>query len=215
MAKDPAFLFYYQDFLVGTSFHSNEEVGAYIRILAHLADKKTLSEKHMINICNSQKVWNSLKEKFTLDENGEYFNERLRDEVQKRRKYTQSRRNNRKSKEHMNNISKTYDKHMENEDVDVNVVNTNAVDSEDGLNDLWRNVFLGNAGAVEKDFVKELTEKHGKEKAKRILYDLRENGFKKVRTMKDALDKHGNIKPRSRASPDQEQEFQAVKTNFD
>ena len=46
--KDPAFLFYYQDFLVGTSFMSNEVIGAYIKILCYQADKGSISKEHML-----------------------------------------------------------------------------------------------------------------------------------------------------------------------
>jgi len=108
MPKDPAFLFYYQDFLVGTSFLTNEETGAYIRILAHLADKEVLDEEHMINICITQNIWDSIKSKFVVDNEGNFYNERLREESIKRREYAESRRKNRLGK------SKSYDKHMEN-----------------------------------------------------------------------------------------------------
>ena len=33
MGKDPAFLFYFRDFLVSTSFMTFEELGAYIKLL--------------------------------------------------------------------------------------------------------------------------------------------------------------------------------------
>ena len=45
--KDPAFLLYYTDFLVGTAFMTNEEVGMYIRILCNIADKGSLTEYQM------------------------------------------------------------------------------------------------------------------------------------------------------------------------
>jgi uncharacterized protein YdaU (DUF1376 family) len=118
--KDPAFLFYYQDFLVGTDELTNEETGAYIRCLCHQAHKGFITEKHMKNICNSYDVHNVIKNKFIYDENIEgYINLRLKTEIEKRQKYSESRSNNRKGnnkeKKHMKNISKTYVKHMENE----------------------------------------------------------------------------------------------------
>lgn len=116
MAKDPAFLFYYQDFLVGTTFMTNEEVGAYIRILCHLADKGGLSEEHMKNICQSYDIYKSIKSKFKLNGDNTYYNDRLRSEIEKRQKYAESRRNNRSGK----NICKSYDKHMENENENIN-----------------------------------------------------------------------------------------------
>jgi hypothetical protein len=120
MAKDPAFLFYHQDFFTGVSDMTNEEVGAYIRCLCIQAAKGGITEKHMLNICNSYEIDKAIKSKFIFDPaNGFFYNERLRDEIEKRKKYSESRANNRKSKksdsEHMNNISSTYDKHMENE----------------------------------------------------------------------------------------------------
>ena len=44
--KDPAVLFYFQDFLVGTEFMTDDEVGKYIRILCHQADKGALTDVH-------------------------------------------------------------------------------------------------------------------------------------------------------------------------
>jgi len=105
MGKDPAFLFYYQDFLVGCEFLTAEETGLYIRIICHLADKWSLSEKHMLSICKGYVFTDNLKEKFSLDQNGNYYQKRLREEVEKRRLYSESRRNN----------AKAYAKHMENE----------------------------------------------------------------------------------------------------
>ena len=118
MAKDPAFLFYYQDFLVGTDDMSNEEAGAYIRCLCHQAAKKTLSEKHMMKICLRQDIFDTVRAKFTSDENGGLINQRLQLEINKRVAFAESRRNNRLKKtsdKQVKNISKTYVQHMENE----------------------------------------------------------------------------------------------------
>ena len=109
MAKDPAFLFYYQDFLVGTEFMTAEEVGCYIRILCHLADKGRLSLKHMQSICKGYAFTDDLKSKFLTDKDGLFYHGRLSFEVQKRKDYTQSRRDN----------AKAYAKHMEDENENV------------------------------------------------------------------------------------------------
>jgi uncharacterized protein YdaU (DUF1376 family) len=68
--KDPAILFYYQDFLVGTSFLTNEEVGAYIRVLCHMADKGSISKEHILKICSTHDIYNAIIEKFQIDEDG-------------------------------------------------------------------------------------------------------------------------------------------------
>lgn len=116
MAKDPAFLFYYQDFLVGTDDFKNEEVGAYIRCLCIQAAKGGVSENHMKKICESPQVHNLIKKKFVFyPEEGVFRNDRLSEEVEKRKKFCESRGKNKKGKKHMKIISKSYDQHMENE----------------------------------------------------------------------------------------------------
>ena len=52
--------------------------------------------------------------KFKIDEEGKYYNERLEYEANRRKAYSESRRNNRKKKD-MNNICNSYEEHMENE----------------------------------------------------------------------------------------------------
>lgn len=121
MSKDPAFLFYHQDFFTGVSDMSNEEVGAYVRCLCVQASKGGITEKHMINICNSSDIHNEIKNKFNFNSETNLFeNKRLKEEIEKRRKYSESRSNNRKNKSKddnlTNNISKSYVNHMEIED---------------------------------------------------------------------------------------------------
>ena len=118
MAKDPAFLFYYQDFLVGTDEFTNEEVGAYIRCLCFQAAKGGISENHMIKICGSYENHQKIKNKFCFIESENlYKNARLSKEIEKRRNYCESRGNNKKGKKHMKIISKSHDSHMENENI--------------------------------------------------------------------------------------------------
>ena len=115
MSKDPAFLLYPQDFLVGTMTMTNEQVGKYVRLLClqHLTGH--LEEDDMIDICGDKdaRIWR----KFKQDDSGLYYNERLRMETEKRRKYSESRRKNLESKRvHM---EPHMEGHMENEDEDV------------------------------------------------------------------------------------------------
>jgi len=121
MAKDPAFLFYYQDFLVGTEFMSDEDIGKYIRILCHLADKDELSEKQVLNICKASVIPEEILGKLTKNGNGTYYNEKLREVVDKRRKFTESRRENAAKKKHKPNTSKSSVKHVENKSEKENV----------------------------------------------------------------------------------------------
>jgi len=113
MSKDPAFLFYSSDFLTGTMFMDNEQVGKFIRLMCAQHQKGRLTEKDMLKICGTHDE--DIFSKFAVDESGLYYNERLEQEVEKRRAYSESRRNNRKKKEDMLITSKTYVQHMENE----------------------------------------------------------------------------------------------------
>ena len=118
--KDPAFLFYSNDFLSGTMLMSNEEVGIYIKLLCLQHQQGHLEEKDMLSIGATKKVFS----KFIKDDKGYYYNERLEYEANKRKAYSESRKNNRKKKEtyeeDMKNICNSYEKHMENENININ-----------------------------------------------------------------------------------------------
>ena len=115
MAKDPAFLFYPGDFSTGTQFFTDEQVGKYVRLLMAQHQVGHLKEEHMIMICKTYD--NDIFSKFIKDSDGLYYNQRLEDETVKRKKYSESRSNNRKSEK---NISSTYDSHMENINSTIN-----------------------------------------------------------------------------------------------
>ena len=117
--KDPAFLFYSSDFLTGTMFMSDTQIGKYIKILCTQHQKGHLSEKDMLKIC--KRYDKDIFEKFVKDEDGKYYNIRLEKEITKRREYSKSRRNNRKNKISFENICFSYVKHMENENENINI----------------------------------------------------------------------------------------------
>ncbi len=106
MAKDPAVLFYTQDFLVGTLTMSNEQVGKYIRLLCLQHQKGKLTLKDLRQYISEEDI--EVAEKFEKLSDGFYYNMKLKNETERRKNYSESRRNNR-----MKNISKSYDKHME------------------------------------------------------------------------------------------------------
>jgi len=110
MAKDPAFLFYPNDFDCATRFFTNEQVGLYLRLLIAQFQNGRLSEKHINIICKTHDE--DVISKFLKDDKGLYYNERLENEVVKRKNYSESRRKNRKNKE---KICESYVPHMENE----------------------------------------------------------------------------------------------------
>jgi hypothetical protein len=115
MAKDPAFLFYSGDFLVGTALFTEAETGQYIKLLCFMHQGGHISKEDMFNICPN--ISFKVLAKFKMDSNGLYYNERLDIEVEKRKNYSESRRSNRLKKK-TSNTSETYVQsyveHMEN-----------------------------------------------------------------------------------------------------
>lgn len=93
MSKDPAVLFYTSDFIVGTMTMDYEQKGKYIQLLCLQHQNGHLSEKQMLLVCGSYDE--DIFSKFEKDEEGKYYNERMEEESIKRRKFTESRRNNR------------------------------------------------------------------------------------------------------------------------
>ena len=165
MRKDPAFLFYSSDFLTGTLLMSMEQKGKFITLLCIQHQKGHLSEKDMLHICGSYDE--DVFTKFQKDEQGKFYNIRLEEEVDKRKAYSESRRNNRKKKEDMNNTSLSYVQHMENENENEDLIEKKKVArfqkptieqlkeymSEQGMNDIaenWLNHYEANGWMVGK-----------------------------------------------------------------
>lgn|SRR5574343_51107 len=124
--KDPAVLFYTSDFITGTLTMTDEQRGKYIILLCLQHQQGFLTEEDMLHICKSydEKIFS----KFDKNAQGHYHNRRMLEESQKRNKYIESRRENRKQKpEDMNKICETYDKHMENININEDI------DKEEGL----------------------------------------------------------------------------------
>lgn len=137
MGKDPAFMLYSQDFLVGVSDLTMEERGQYITMLCLQHQKGHLTKKNIqISVGN---VSEDVISKFIQDENGMYYNETLEVVIQKREAYSQSRSENGKKggrpkkeapENHIKNQEKTiclpyakaYENHSENENENINEI---------------------------------------------------------------------------------------------
>ncbi len=124
MSKDPAFLFYPGDWLGGTMIMSRHQKGCYIDLLITQFNNGPLSLETIKTVLGQdQAIWTVLSSKFKQDSSGNFFNERLATEIEKRKKFCRSRGDNRKGgknqsyesshENHMNH-------HMENEDENRN-----------------------------------------------------------------------------------------------
>lgn len=117
-AQSPAFLFYTNDFISGTQFFSDEQLGKFLRLLCAQHQHGHLSEKQVIHISKSHDI--EVMSKFIKDADGNYFNERLEFEINRRENFVASRGKNKEGKtkslkKHKKIISKSYDNHMDNE----------------------------------------------------------------------------------------------------
>lgn len=112
---------------------SYEEIGKYIKLLAYIHTKGgSITEKEFFQVCSRED--SIVIEKFKVDGEGNYYNERLLSEIRKRSNFTESRRNNLKGSKknknatdmdnHMSNhMEEHMSVHMENENEDTNILN--------------------------------------------------------------------------------------------
>jgi uncharacterized protein YdaU (DUF1376 family) len=125
MSKDPAFLFYPNDWLGGTMGMTFEEKGAYMDLLMLQFNRGHMTSQVIGQVVGQ--LWVKIQDKFKIDSNGLYYNERLDIEIEKRKTFVQSRYNNLSGKNqytkseghmigHMSN-------HMENENINENINN--------------------------------------------------------------------------------------------
>lgn len=124
MAKDPAMLWYWNDWNSGTVTMTRHVKGCYIDLLHAQFNNGHLSINEIKTVLGSDfSTWPELQKKFKQDEKGLFFNERLELEQNKRKAFAESRRENRKK------TSKTYDAtydkhmmgHMENRNIDIDI----------------------------------------------------------------------------------------------
>jgi len=125
MSKDPAYLMYAKDFNAGTQKLNLEEIGMLVLLMNEQHIEGPLSLETIKRVLRNHDPSEYLIENFfKKTQDNKYFNNRMIKESEKRKNYSESRRNNRlgKTKDHMLNTSKTYVNHMvnANENVDVN-----------------------------------------------------------------------------------------------
>lgn len=81
--KDPAFLFYPSDFIMGTYTMTDEQVGKYIRLLCLQFSKGgKLTKRDMLSVNKDSDPY--INEKFINDDSGMFYNKRLLEEIQER-----------------------------------------------------------------------------------------------------------------------------------
>lgn len=124
MAKDPAFLFYPNDWLGGTMYLSRHQKGCYMDLLIAQFNNGPLSLETIKTVLGQDQAnWTALSSKFKKDSNGNFFNERLATEIEKRKKFSKSRRDNvnkRYKSTYVNTSVEHMNLHMENRNENEN-----------------------------------------------------------------------------------------------
>ena len=122
MSKDPAFLFYPNDYIGGTMGMTLEEKGAYIEILMMQFNRGHMTS-HMIGQVIGQ-LWGQIQHKFKKDSDGLWYNVRLEEEQIRRKDFVISRRNNKLGTNQHTKKDNDKSAHMTShmEDVNENVI---------------------------------------------------------------------------------------------
>lgn len=143
MAKDPAVLWYWNDWHGGTITLSRHLKGCYMDLLhaqfnnGHLS----ISEIQTVLGIDFSAAWAILHKKFKQDEVGLFFNERLVFESDKRKNYSKSRQNNLKGKKESPHMEAHMSPHMENDIdnvIEFDIVFDNWIKYKKGKNQTYR-----------------------------------------------------------------------------
>ena len=119
MSKDPAMLFYPNDYIGGTMGMTFEQKGAYMELLMLQFNRGHMTS-HMIGQTVGQ-LFGQIQDKFVQDDKGLWYNKRVDEEKLKRQNYVSSRLNNKLGVNQYTKKAKSESGHMtghmENEDV--------------------------------------------------------------------------------------------------
>ena len=136
--KDPAFLFYSSDFLTGTLLMSYEEIGKYIKLLCLQHQIGHINSDDFNEICGASR---RILSKFKQDSDGNYYNERLDLEIEKRVKHRDKQRENGTKGGRPKNPHKTQTKPKRNPVVKKREAKQKPLENED-INEIENNVFI-------------------------------------------------------------------------
>lgn len=91
-SKDPATLWYWNDWIGGTLTLTRQAKGAYMDLLTAQFNSGHLTETQIKTLLGTdQGLWGTvLREKFLVDGDGKYYNKRLDDEIQRRANFSKN-----------------------------------------------------------------------------------------------------------------------------
>ena len=140
MAKDPAVLWYWNDWQGGTATFTRHLKGCYIDLLHAQFNSGRLSLAEIKTVLGADfgQSWPTLQKKFMTDDRGLFYNQRMEIEKEKRKKFTEGRAKNLSSKKspHMD-AHMVYDmgSHMDNENGNGDPI---IIKKDDPASEGWR-----------------------------------------------------------------------------
>lgn len=171
--KDPAVLFYTSDFLSGVMGLTMTERGQYITLLCLQHQKGHLTEKDIELAVGSASA--DVMAKFISDDEGKYFNKRMEEEAEIRRRFTESRRKSSLSRFKETSYDTSYDtSHDEHTihrmDNDNKNINTNTIkDIIEYLNKVLGTKYKYSADYIKKHINARLSEGYTLEDFKTVI----------------------------------------------
>lgn len=132
MAKDPAVLWYFNDWHGGTVTLSRFLKGCYMDILYAQSNSGNLSLDEIKTVLGSDfgQAWPTLQKKFKQDANGLYYNERLLFEKEKRKSFSGKQSERIKKRYESGSISGSTNNENENENENEDLIIKKGVPSK-------------------------------------------------------------------------------------
>ena len=193
MAKDPAFLFYPQDFFLGVSTMEFADRGKYITILCVMHQQGRLKEESIRLLVGS--VSDTLRLKFKVDKNGLWFNERLEEEVEKRKKFTESRKiNGSKGGRPKRTKPSVKPSGLASENL-VEDVNEDVNNNKDSIINLWIRTLGRNPNIPEYEETENFIKKYGYEQAYQTYKAASLRSIKSLSYLMSNIDSKGCLIP--------------------
>lgn len=157
MSKDVSFLFNTADWIGGTLTFTRAHKGAYMDLLMaqHNFGHMNLNDIETILGLDFESMWESkLKSKFITDSDGLFYNKRLENEIIKRSKFKQSRKNNlsstKKTAQHMESHMEAHMEGDMNAHMNAHLENDNVLYNVDNINNIIINNNTNKGGVGEK-----------------------------------------------------------------
>jgi len=202
------FLFYVNDWAGGTQWMTRLQRGGYLDLLLFQVNNTRFSLDDAKRILGDDfdVIWNNIQNKFITDENGFFYNLKMKLVLDARTKFTESRRNNRLGKKkHKNNTSKSLVKLVGKEKEIERII------EEDNIYIEFLNIFKTITGKSKIKSIDNKTKKQLSELLKS--YDMKDIALAISNATKDSYHietEHKYITPEFITRPDKFQKFVSI-----